>query len=178
MKVFCTLWHEEDVKNDVLLLPNATSKEEEMKIITEFTIELAKQRTIEEIIKASNYDEVNFLIKEGIRRKRLSMRDETPGKRRIVVLGIDDNISSQEVLAEARRMGLSRPTYGDTFLLGEKYPDKQNSGLIVFLHDPQYSWSGYFFDLFLDISSKDRIISMVSSGGSWHSGFLFAFRGR
>ncbi len=149
-----------------------------VKVIAELTVELTKKRTIEGIIKASGYNEVNFLIKEGAQKKRLSLQDEVYGERKIVLVGIDDSISSQEVLTEARRLGLSRPTYGDAFLLGEQHPDEQISGRIVFLHDPQYSWSGHSFNLVLDTSRKGRVISLISSGGWWHSGFRFAFRSK
>lgn len=174
------LWHKEGLENDSLpiILPSPTPKGTEMKIMTEFTIKLAKERALEEIIKASDYAEVNFLVKEGIQKKRLSMRNEVPGEHRIILLGIDDGISSQEVLTETRRIRLDRPTHGDAFLFGEQHPDEQNSGPIVFLHELQYSWSGYSFNLLLDTSRRGRIISLISSGGWWHSGFRFAFRGR
>ncbi len=148
-----------------------------MKVITECTIKLAKRRKIQDVIRASKYDEVNFLITEGASKKRLSLSDEEVGERTIVVVSTDDeSISSGDVLSEARRMGLVRPSYGDAFLIGEQHPDEQIAGPIVFLHDPQYMWSGHSFNLVLDVSRKGRIISFVSSGGWWHSGFRFAFR--
>jgi len=148
-----------------------------MKIITEFTIKLAKKRKIEDVIRASKYDDVNFLIMEGVRKKRLHLKNNKEvGERTIVIVGFDESVSSNDVLSEARKLGLTRPSYGDAFLVGEQHPDEQIAGPIVFLHDPQYSWSGYSFNLVLDISRKGRIISFISSGGWWHSGFRFAFR--
>lgn len=149
-----------------------------IKIIAELTVNFAKKVTIESVIKRSNYDEINFLVKEGIRKKRLSLQNEICGERKIVLVGVDNSISSQEVLIEAIDMGLNRPTYGDAFLLGEQYPNEQISGgPIVFLHDPQYSWGAYFFNLVLNVNdSKGRSISLVSSGGSWSRRFRFAFR--
>lgn len=147
-----------------------------MKIITEFTVKLAKRRKIEDVIKASKYDEVNFLITEGVRKRRLSLQDEEVGEWTIVIIRSDENVSSNDVLSEARRLGLVRPSYNDAFLVGEQHPDEQIVGPIVFLHDPHYSWSGHSFNLVLDVSRKGRIISFISSGGWWHSGFRFAFR--
>lgn len=148
-----------------------------MKVITECTIKLAKRRKIEDVIEASKYDEVNFLITEGVGKKRLSLQDQGAGEWEVVIIGTDDeSISSGDVLSQARRMGLVRPSYGDAFLVGEQHPDEQIAGPIVFLHDPQYMWSGHSFNLVLDTSRKGRIISLVSSGGWWHSGFRFAFR--
>ena len=147
-----------------------------MKIITEFTVKLAKRRKIEDVIKASKYDEVNFLITEGVRKRRLSLQDEEVGERTIVIIRSDENVSSNDVFSEARRLRLVRPSYSDAFLVDEQHPDEQIVGPIVFLHDPQYSWSGHSFNLVLDVSRKGRIISFISSGGWWHSGFRFAFR--
>lgn len=155
---------------------NPKQKGEQMKVITEFTIKLAKKRKIEDVIKASKYDEVNLLITEGIRKRRLSLRDEEVGERTIVIVGTGESVSSNDMLSEARRLRLVRPSYGDAFLVGEQYPDEQIAGPIVFLHNPQFSWSGYSFNLVLDLSRKRRIITFVSSGGWWHSGFRFAFR--
>lgn len=147
-----------------------------MKVITEFTIKLTKRRKIEDVIKASKYDEVNFLITEGIRKKRLSLQDEEIGERTIVIIGLDESVSSNDVLSEARRLKLIRPSYDDAFLVGEQHSDEQIAGPIVFLHDPQYSWNGHFFNLLLDVGQKGRVISLVSSGGWWHCGFRFAFK--
>jgi hypothetical protein len=147
-----------------------------MKTITEFTVKLTKKRKIEDVIRASKYDEVNFLIMDGVRKKRLFLRDEEVGERTIVLIGSEESVGSNDVLFEARRLGLVRPSYGDAFLVGEQHPNEQVAGPIVFLHDPQYSWSGHSFNLVLDVSRKGRIISFVSSGGWWHSGFRFAFR--
>lgn len=147
-----------------------------MKIITEFVVKLAKRRRVEDIIRASKYDEVNFLITEGVQKKRLSLQNEEIGERTIVIVGSDESVSSNNALSEARRLRLVRPSYGDAFLVGEQHPDEQIVGPIVFLHDPQYSWSGHSFNLALDVSQEGRIISFISSGGWWHSRFRFAFR--
>lgn len=143
-----------------------------------FVIKSVKKRTIEDVLKAGNYDEVNFLIKDGIRKKTLCMQDEKIGDRKIILLGSDDSMSSQEVFSHALRNGLNRPTRGDAFLFGEQHPDEQRKGPIVFLHDPEYSWSAYSFHLLLDANRRHRIISLISSGGWWHSGYRFALVGR
>lgn len=147
-----------------------------MKIINEFTINLAKGRTIQDVIRASKYDEINPLVIEGVQKKRLSLNNEDLGVHQIVIIGTDENISSNDVLAVTRKLGLIRPNYGDAFLFGEQYPDEQITGPIIFLHDPQYIWSGYSFNLALDVNEKGRLISLVSSGGWWHNKFRFAFR--
>lgn len=151
-------------------------EENKMKILTEFTVRLDKERKIEDVIRASRYDEMNFLIKEGIQKKRLSFQNEEVGKRTVIIIGIDDSMSSNDVLFCARKMGLTRPSQGDAFLVGEQNPNEQIAGPIVFLHNPPYLWSGHSFNLVLDVSRKGRIISFISSGGWWHSGFRFAFR--
>ncbi|MFA6754143.1 MAG: hypothetical protein WCR84_03240 [Candidatus Paceibacterota bacterium] len=131
-----------------------------MKVITEFTIKLVKKRKIKDVIKASKYNEVNFLITEGIRKRRLSLQNEEIGEQTIVIVGSDESVSSNDVLSEARRLGLVRPSYGNAFLVGEQRPDEQITGPIVFLHDPQYSWSGHSFNLVLDVNRKGRIYQL------------------
>lgn len=140
-----------------------------------FVIEVTKKRRMGDILKAGKYDEVNPLITEGIQKRKLLTQDLRLGKRKMVLLWTDDNISSQEVLTEASIMKLARPTHGDAFLFGEQFPEEQRKDALVFLHDPQYSWGGHSFNLVLKADRERRIISLVSSGGWWHSGYRFVF---
>lgn len=140
-----------------------------------FVIEITKKRRVGDILKEGKYDVVNLLVMEGIQKRKLVTQDLSLGKRKMVLLWSDDNISSQEVLAEASRRRLVRPTHGDAFLFGEHYPEEQRGGEIVFLHDPQYSWSGHLFNLILKAERGRRIISLTSSGGWWHGGCRFVF---
>ena len=109
-----------------------------MKVIAEFTVTFAKRRKIEDVIKASRYDDINFLITKGIRKKSLFLQDEEVGERTIVIIGNSKSVNSNDVLSETRRLGLIRPSCGDAFLVGEQHPDEQIVGPIIFFHDPRY----------------------------------------
>ena len=143
-----------------------------------FVVKFTKRRDIGDVLKAGRYDDINFLIRDGIKKKRLSLRDEEIGDRKITLLGFDYHINFQEVLIEARRQRLILPSLGDPFLFGEQEPNEQKQGSIVFLHDPSYFWSGCSFQLMLGLNSKGRNISFVSSGSEWPKGCRFAFRSK
>lgn len=71
---------------------NPKQKRKRMKVITEVTIKLAKKRKIENVIKASKYNEVNFLITERVRKKRLFLQDEEIGEWTIVIVWTDETL--------------------------------------------------------------------------------------
>lgn len=140
-----------------------------------FHIKNPKFRTADQLLKAGQYDETNYVVSEGIRKKRFPVDNQSVGDFEIVVIDFDCNVTSHDVLSEARDLRLRRPVYADAFLLGEQYPDEQQKGPIVFLHDPQYFWSGHCFNLVLTAIKNRRAIRLVSSGSWWHSGYRFAF---
>lgn len=175
-KVCCTPWPKEGARFCALFFI-LTMKGSYM-TVAEFTVALEANRTIEDLLRSGNYDEVNFLVREGIRKKRFSVRDESVGKRKIVLLGMDDKTTFETLLNESRGMGLDKPTVTDVFLFGEQHPQEQLLGPIVFLHEDRYLWNGYFFNFVLSRSKRGRVISLASSGGLWHSDYRFAFRGR
>lgn len=144
--------------------------------IQKFVVNMQKGKTARQIVEAGNFGNVNQLIWEGIRKRRLTMNEIPAGARNIVLLGTDEEISfSHEMLAEAAKMKLKRPEHGDAFLFGQKYPEEQKKGRIVFLHDPAYLWSGHSFNIVLGKEGKQRTISLVASGGKWPQGCRFAF---
>jgi len=143
--------------------------------ISTFVVELKKQLSAKEAIVAGNYDEVNYLINQGATKNRFSMGGYKSGERKIVLLEVNDSITSQEILFRASRMDLQRPTYRDAFLFGEQYPEEQKNATIVFLHEPPYYYSGHFFNLVLDVRKNRRRVSFVSSGGLWDVSYRFAF---
>jgi len=144
---------------------------------SKFLVSMPEERTIEQVLAAGNYGEVNFVIRSGVHKKFLSMKGEPLGNRKIVLLEPDDRIATCQLLEEARNQKLRRPTYADAFLFGELYPDEQNKGPIVFLHDPAYLWSGHSFYLVLNVKNGRRAISLISVGDWWEYGHRFAFVG-
>ncbi|MBI1846612.1 MAG: hypothetical protein HYR86_06540 [Candidatus Rokubacteria bacterium] len=63
------------------------------------------------------------------------------GAREIVLLDVDHEVTADEVLAEARRRGLERPTYEDALYFGSQHPEVQRERPVIFLHEP---WEGFF----------------------------------
>ena len=142
-----------------------------------FEIELARKRRIDEILKSGNFGEVNFLIKEGIQKKRIVVQDERLGKRKVILFSSDRPVSTQDVKLAAQRARLIPANQEDVFLFGEQFPEEQRKGVIIFLSDSPYLWSGHLFNFSLDITAKTKLrkISLVSSGGDWPVGNRFAF---
>jgi len=64
-----------------------------------------------------------------------------PWTRDVVLLEFDVDVSAEEAIEEAARLGLERPKYEDALYFGVAYPDVQCERPVVFLHDP---WYGYF----------------------------------
>jgi hypothetical protein len=61
--------------------------------------------------------------------------------REIVLLEFDQEVTADEALGEAVRLGLERPTYEDALYFGMEHPDVQRAQPVVFLHEP---WVGFF----------------------------------
>lgn len=149
-----------------------------MSVIKSFELSLKARRQPEDLLRAGKYSEVNQLIREGIKKKRFSFDGEDLVDRKISILEIKDLTASQDVVRMAKKMALRPPSMIDAFLMGEKFPDEQLEGPIVFLHEPEYAWNGHLFQVVLGKGYKGRMITLVSSGGYWHDGYRFAFRGK
>ncbi len=144
--------------------------------IEKFLITLTKKRKINDILFGGKFDEVNFLVRDGIQRKRIIVQDETLGSRQITILSFDEAVDAQTVKLAAYRLRLLFAKYEDVFLFGEQYPEEQKKGPIVFLSDTPYLWSGHLFNFSLDMTrSGKRKISLVSSGGNFPMNQRFGF---
>jgi hypothetical protein len=142
---------------------------------TALIIQNPKLRTAEQLLIAGRYNQVNYVVSEAIRKKKFSVDEQLVGEFEIVIISVDENVDSHDVVSKARELGLRRPVYAEALLLGEQHPDEQRKGPIVFLHDPQYSWSGHSFNLVLTANKNRRAITFVSASDWWHSGYRFAF---
>jgi hypothetical protein len=72
----------------------------------------------------------------------------------LVLLGFDRPVTAAEVLAEAGRLGLERPTYEDALHFGAEHPEAQRAHPVVFLHEP---WVGFF--------GRRDVLSLWSNAG-------------
>jgi hypothetical protein len=98
-----------------------------------------------------------------------------PRVREIVLLAFDRDVTSEEVTAEAMRLGLERPTYEDALCFGIAHPDVQRERPVVFLHDP---WVGHFGRrdvLCLWSNAGRRELGLEGFDERWSRQYRFAF---
>jgi hypothetical protein len=94
--------------------------------------------TTEALVEAGRYGYAHSCVTS----ENFPVRSAGPTRTRVIVLiEVDGDVSTDEVLAEAARRGLARPTYEDALHFGVQHPDVQREGPVVFLHEP---WVGYF----------------------------------
>lgn len=136
------------------------------------------RRTIQKVLSGGKFDEVNFLIREGIEKKRIRRGDQLFGERKIVLVSFDEPLPSSEIKRLARKLKLVSTVQEDSFYFGESFPDEQKKGRIIFLSDSPYTWSGHSFDFALDFEEGKRRITLISSGGNWSTENRFAFQSK
>ena len=93
----------------------------------------------------------------------------------VVLLAFDRDVAAAEVLAEAARLGLERPSYEDALHFGVEHPAVQREHPVVFLHDP---WVGYFGRrdvLCLWSNAGRRELGLEGFDDTWSSAHRFAF---
>ena len=93
----------------------------------------------------------------------------------IVLLAVDRDVTTDEVLIEAGRRGWERPTYEDALCFGIEHPEAQRQGPIVFLHEP---WVGFFGRrdvLCLWTNAGRRELGLGGFDDRWPADHRFAF---
>jgi hypothetical protein len=95
-------------------------------------------RSTEELVEAGHYGYAHSCVtSENFPARHAGTRRT----REIILLEFDHDVTSDEALSEAARLGLERPTYEDALYFGIQYPDVQRVRPVVFPHDP---WVGFF----------------------------------
>jgi len=95
--------------------------------------------------------------------------------RAIVLLEFGRDITADDVLAEAARLHLARPTYEDALHFGIEHPAAQLDRPVVFLHEP---WVGFFGRrdvLCLWTNAGRRELGLDGFDEEWRGGTRFAF---
>jgi hypothetical protein len=98
-----------------------------------------------------------------------------PVERHIVLIGFEDEVTSEEVITAAAAKGLERPTYEDALYFGIHHPDVQRERPLVFLHEP---WVGYFGRrdvLCLWFNAGRRELGLEDFDGGWGPWVRFGF---
>jgi GNAT superfamily N-acetyltransferase len=96
----------------------------------------------------------------------------------VVLLAFDRDVAAGEVLAEAARLGLERPSYEDALHFGVEHPTVQREHAVVFLHDP---WVGFFGRrdvLCLWSNAGRRELGLEGFDDTWSPAHRFAFIAR
>jgi hypothetical protein len=97
------------------------------------------------------------------------------GTREVTLLAFDRDVAAAEVIAEAARLGLERPTYEDALHFGIAHPEVQRGRPVVFLHDP---WIGFFGRrdvLCLWANAGRRELGLEGFDSRWGREYRFAF---
>ncbi len=95
--------------------------------------------------------------------------------REIILLEFDHDVTSDEAIAEAVRLGLERPTYEDALYFGIEYPDVQRERPVIFLHDPWFGFFGRRDVLCLWSNAGRRELGLEGFDDPWNPNYRFAF---
>ena len=95
--------------------------------------------------------------------------------REVVLVDLEHEATTAEVMARAAQLGLEPPVYEDALYFGAQYPDTQDGAPIVFLHDP---WLGFFGRrdvLCLWSNAGRRELGLEGFDDVWRRDYRFAF---
>jgi hypothetical protein len=99
-------------------------------------------------------------------------------RREIVLLEFEHDVTSEDAIAEAARLGLERPTYEDALYFGAEYPEVQRERPVVFLHDPWFGFFGRRDVLSLWTNADRRELGLEGFDDPWRPTWRFAFARR
>ncbi len=129
-------------------------------------------RSTEELVAAGNYGYAHSCVtSENFPARQFG------GKRvrEISLLEFDHDVTAEEAMTEAARLGLERPTYEDALYFGIEYPDVQGDRPVAFLHNP---WMGFFGRrdvLCLWSNAGRRELGLGGFDDQWSANHRFAF---
>ncbi|HET8576081.1 MAG TPA: hypothetical protein VFO18_03200 [Methylomirabilota bacterium] len=137
-----------------------------------FLITTGDGRSTEELVEAGGYAYAHSCVtSESFPVRHLG---ETR-VREIMLLEFQDGVTSEEVITEATRLGLERPTYEDALYFGIAYPDVQRERPVVFLHHPWLGLFGRRDVLCLWSNAGRRELGLEGFDVPWSRDYRFAF---
>jgi hypothetical protein len=107
-------------------------------------------RSTEQLVEAGRYGYAHSCVTSD----NFPVRGGAARPAELVLLAFDRPVTAAEVLAEAARLGLERPTYEDALHFGAEHPEAQREHPVVFLHEP---WVGFF--------GRRDVLSLWSNAG-------------
>jgi hypothetical protein len=129
-------------------------------------------RSTEELVDAGGYAYAHSCVtSENFPARHLEARRV----REIVLLEFGHDVTSEEAIAEAVQLGLTRPMYEDALYFGIKYPDVQRERPVVFLHDPWFGVSGRRDVLCLWSNAGRRELGLEGFDDRWSRNYRFGF---
>jgi hypothetical protein len=141
------------------------------RIFAAYRVETGDGRTTEALVGAGGYAHAHFCVTSD----SFPARPHGRRAREIVLLAFDREVTSEDAIVAAARLGLERPVYEDGLHFGAAHPEVPREGAVVFLHDP---WSGFFGRrdvLSLWDNAGRRELGLEGFDGRWEPRWRFAF---
>ena len=129
-------------------------------------------RSTEELVEAGKYGYAHSCVTSDNFPAR---RSRSAAVRDVVLVELDRDGTTPEVVAEAARLGLEPPVYEDALYFGAAYPEVQRERPVAFLHDP---WLGFFGRrdvLCLWSNAGRRELGLEGFDDVWRREYRFAF---
>jgi hypothetical protein len=129
-------------------------------------------RSTEELVEAGKYGYAHSCVTSDNFPAR---RSRERAVREVVLVDLDHEGTTPEVMTKAARLGLEPPVYEDALYFGVEYPEVQRERPVVFLHDP---WLGFFGRrdvLCLWSNAGRRELGLEGFDDLWRREYRFAF---
>ncbi len=98
----------------------------------QFPLQLGGDRTIDDMVRAGNYDGVHSYINQ----EKFPLEMHDPAEVVVVLIALGRIAPSPEAVEEFARRGLRRPSHEEAVYFGVQYPDVQRHRPIVWPHEP------------------------------------------
>jgi hypothetical protein len=137
-----------------------------------YRITIGDGRSTEELVEAGDYAYAHSCVTSESFPARLVGGRQA---REVVLVEFDHEVTSEEAIAEAGRLGLERPFYEDALYFGIEYPDVQRVRPVVFLHDPWFGFFGRRDVLCLWSNAGRRELGLEGFDDPWSQQYRFGF---
>ena len=137
-----------------------------------YRITVGDGRSTEELVSAGDYGYAHSCVISEYFPARPGPGVRT---RDVILLEFDADVTADDAIAEAARLGLARPEYEDALYFGAAYPDVQCRRPVIFLHDPWFGLYGGQDVICLWSNAGRRELGLQRIQNSWSRDYRFAF---
>jgi hypothetical protein len=141
-------------------------------LVNQYSITLEGGRSTEELVAAGQYDYAHSCV---ISENFPARQYEKQHLREIVLVEFLREVTSDEAIADAARLGLVRPTYDDALYFGIQHPTVQSARPVAFLHDPWFGYFGRRDVISLWNNAGHRELGLEDFDDRWNPNYRFAF---